>query len=661
MHLFKSDGTLLSSSDLTYNLASGSSSSYLSDLLSGDVDVWLEGLHKDTDFKLSLVYKNPAGTEITRDDVQVTIADWTYKNADNQDASIVVSVPPQNLSEWINDPTRAIDVPNVAQVKNSVDGLAPAGIATFEYKPDAGTAVTDDLSAGTATQSSISKNFTIAYRPAQNVTLTADQISTLKQQKHWDVISDAAGRFNLSTTFDIQSHRYIKDAPDLKLNAFANTYFTFTDAPETPNAMQFTGGLTTDSLVDAVLGRTWTDAISAEIRTTESATYDANESSIYVSLAAFNRLRQYVADDDQQFLTVADWNSRQASNAVVNNVIFDVKQDLAAQGLSADILKLLSPGEIYDLFKVHVSNKQAELAALQLLPPSPAQIRVYGVLRLLGGVGEIGGGSALAAIPSGVSQVAAIGVYAHAADTFWTGIREIYSGEQQRSYTSQIVSAGAEVVGVKHQTAILAGEFTDLGLGLIGSTGPLALNKLRGLRAVTALGEAGAATTVAAEVETVVNSLSTTQKETLIGYLKRALTVAVDTPEDKAIFWTGTGAEDAAKALAQSTEAGGYTLEIRLAETTDGTSLLNETSATSEFKALPRDAQDFVWRTLSRRFAEQAKGIVRVVNLHTDNAVFRTRVWATIEYPTLNRNPNTIFQWANPPGVPRPMPMPSVP
>jgi hypothetical protein len=87
--LFKSDGSLLAGADLTLDLANPSG--YLAGLMTGDVDVWLEGIRRDDDFVFSFVRKNRNGQIVASDDVHMLIADWTFRGYYGQE---VVDVAP---------------------------------------------------------------------------------------------------------------------------------------------------------------------------------------------------------------------------------------------------------------------------------------------------------------------------------------------------------------------------------------------------------------------------------------------------------------------------------------------------------------------------------------------------------------------------------------
>ncbi len=64
--------------------------------------------------------------------------------------------------------------------------------------------------------------------------------------------------------------------------------------------------------------------------------------------------------------------------------------------------------------------------------------RGVGVLQTIGGVGEMFAGAALVptgAVSFGAGTVAGVGVAAHGADTTWAGLKAIWTGEAQETYT----------------------------------------------------------------------------------------------------------------------------------------------------------------------------------------------------------------------------------
>jgi hypothetical protein len=109
--------------------------------------------------------------------------------------------------------------------------------------------------------------------------------------------------------------------------------------------------------------------------------------------------------------------------------------------------------------------------------------RVWGGVKLIGGVVEAAAGAALGAATSwtGVGAVAGGFVFVHGADVAATGLRQLISGQPESSLTSQ----GLQAAGVSPQTA----ELLDTGLSVVGSAGAgLAATLPRAQSALTSAG-----------------------------------------------------------------------------------------------------------------------------------------------------------------------------
>ena len=101
----------------------------------------------------------------------------------------------------------------------------------------------------------------------------------------------------------------------------------------------------------------------------------------------------------------------------------------------------------------------------------------WGGVKLVGGLVETGGGVIIGVGASwtGVGAVAGGGIAVHGLDNVQAGIRQLWSGEEVRTYTSQGVSSTAHhAFGVDEDKAILIGEVVDAGLGVFGGVGTAA-------------------------------------------------------------------------------------------------------------------------------------------------------------------------------------------
>ena len=152
VRLFKSDGSLLydgTTGDgvLTFDLSSPSG--YLAGLLSGGVDVWLEGVHQVPDFDFAVVYEAPSGKFISHDDVHMTIADWTFRNDHGEAIGDIVPI----WEQTVLDDSQASDIqpwdqsPDNSLFKSLISGLPDRLSRQLQVQSasDSSDAYTDDL------------------------------------------------------------------------------------------------------------------------------------------------------------------------------------------------------------------------------------------------------------------------------------------------------------------------------------------------------------------------------------------------------------------------------------------------------------------------------------------------------------------------------------
>jgi RHS repeat-associated protein len=98
--------------------------------------------------------------------------------------------------------------------------------------------------------------------------------------------------------------------------------------------------------------------------------------------------------------------------------------------------------------------------------------RATGVLKAVGGVMEIAVGAAGVAAPTGVTQVLGVIAIAHGLDTAWSGIKQAYTGEDQKTYTEQGVTSFAEdKLHMSKGKAEALGAGVDIALGIIPEAG----------------------------------------------------------------------------------------------------------------------------------------------------------------------------------------------
>jgi RHS repeat-associated protein len=103
--------------------------------------------------------------------------------------------------------------------------------------------------------------------------------------------------------------------------------------------------------------------------------------------------------------------------------------------------------------------------------------RAVGVATAVGGALEIAAGAAGLAAPTGVTQVLGAVAVVHGADTLWTGLKQAYTGEEQKTFTEQGATKLAEAAGASKETAEKIGMGVDIAVGIIpDAVGALAKN-----------------------------------------------------------------------------------------------------------------------------------------------------------------------------------------
>jgi len=105
---------------------------------------------------------------------------------------------------------------------------------------------------------------------------------------------------------------------------------------------------------------------------------------------------------------------------------------------------------------------------LSLLLASP---RFWGAVTLIGGALEAAGGAifGLVTAETGVGAVVGFGVFLHGLDTAMAGAKQLISGKEQRTLTSQGIEAFARVAGADEKQAYAIGEAADMAIGLAGA------------------------------------------------------------------------------------------------------------------------------------------------------------------------------------------------
>ncbi|HXI04584.1 MAG TPA: RHS repeat-associated core domain-containing protein, partial [Candidatus Saccharimonadales bacterium] len=123
---------------------------------------------------------------------------------------------------------------------------------------------------------------------------------------------------------------------------------------------------------------------------------------------------------------------------------------------------------------------------LGLSPQGPSLTdRLFGALRLVGGLGESALGILGILAPEPLTTVGGVLLTAHGIDQIQAGFRQLWDGEPVRTFTSQGLSAGAELLGADGTTAYYIGEYGDAAIGIA-----LTLGTASGLESAQVAGEA---------------------------------------------------------------------------------------------------------------------------------------------------------------------------
>jgi hypothetical protein len=133
VRLFESDGSLLYDKDTTgdapLTLDLSDPEGYLANLQSGSVDVWLEGVHPNTDFSFTILYENSRGDVVDSDSVHMTIADWTFRSNTGAAMDAFDPVWEEALLAEVQEDTQLgvlfqmDDLPEDSFYKNQIAGL----------------------------------------------------------------------------------------------------------------------------------------------------------------------------------------------------------------------------------------------------------------------------------------------------------------------------------------------------------------------------------------------------------------------------------------------------------------------------------------------------------------------------------------------------------
>jgi HEAT repeats len=132
VRLFESGRSLLYEDDTTgdapLTLDLSDPSGYLAGLQSGNVNVWLEGGHANTDFSFTVLYEDSQGDVTDSDSVHMTLADWNVQNNVGEFLNGVQPILEQELLDDLQSDTSDASSPVSENVeasfyKNVIFGL----------------------------------------------------------------------------------------------------------------------------------------------------------------------------------------------------------------------------------------------------------------------------------------------------------------------------------------------------------------------------------------------------------------------------------------------------------------------------------------------------------------------------------------------------------
>jgi hypothetical protein len=117
--------------------------------------------------------------------------------------------------------------------------------------------------------------------------------------------------------------------------------------------------------------------------------------------------------------------------------------------------------------------------------------------------------------------------------------------------------------------------------------------------------------------------------------INQARSLGLQTRRDELLLWSGLGSDKAGilRSQAYAAEYGGRTLEM-----TPGGKWLNDMNLFGSYSPFKRSEADVIWNEVSRSFAQQASGQVRVLQ----GTVRPSSIYRTIELPALESNPKVL-------------------
>lgn len=210
--LFKSDGSLLyvhrESNDPLYDPAvnslaalqfSLSGSGDLSGLGGSDVEVWLEGLGKNSDFSFAVVYRDANNQQISRDDVHMLIAEWTFIDADGSESDGVANIWKDDLVGTANGDEEAAPVQDSEKFKIRIDGLPTGEITQLRVSSVSNPSDYYDDEFNASAGITESRDFAVLYYSPAGDLLTSTERDAVRANLGLNAVHNQAGQGVVTT------------------------------------------------------------------------------------------------------------------------------------------------------------------------------------------------------------------------------------------------------------------------------------------------------------------------------------------------------------------------------------------------------------------------------------------------------------------------------
>ena len=231
--LFDDNGQPLTQTSV--NLASPSG--YLGGLATGDVDVWVEGLHKSSDLTVKYACQDQSGNEFSRDTVHMQVADWTFIGKAGTPITSVEQDSVQLLQDDLTGDPQAPQAADSVYYKINLDGLTDLQFSSLNVQSDTNSSdVYSDNLVTTATGAQSADWGVIYNTPDANTDLTRQQVQTLQQLDDLNAVKDGDAQATFTTPTDSVSRSLQAQAPAYTAQ---DIYNSLTSDPNYGDKVQF--------------------------------------------------------------------------------------------------------------------------------------------------------------------------------------------------------------------------------------------------------------------------------------------------------------------------------------------------------------------------------------------------------------------------------------